>query len=152
MQNEATHSAQTMFPGLMPREIAELGQERLNSLVETQKQFLGRLDEMNKTWLTRTEAMAKHVSELAEKLASSRSVSDTSAAYQQWVSRRLDVFLDDSRRFFGESQKFMDATARLLNPNGEQSANGSANSNDMPASEAEAGDPEPQRQRREKRS
>jgi hypothetical protein len=122
MQDDAKRSGNLLFPEIVPADLAALGRDRIKAMMETQKEFLGTLEEMNRSWLSRTDTLTKLIAELSENLSKARSVPETTDAYQHFGKRRMEVFLEDSRRFFDNSQKFMEATVRLLDqssPNGE---------------------------------
>jgi len=99
----------------------QIGTERFASLLEMQKELLGTFEEIRREQLARTMEEASFVAELAAKVTSARSVPDIIAIYQEWITRHMTMFAEDSRRFMDDSQKVANITARLLS-NGEGGA------------------------------
>jgi hypothetical protein len=138
MQDDAKRSGNLLFPEIVPAELAALGRERIKAMMETQKEFVSTLEEMNRTWLSRTDTLTKLIAELTENLSKARSVPETTDAYQQWGKRRMEVLLEDSRRFFDNSQKFMEATVRLLDQSSPNDENRLADEKPAEAADADA--------------
>ena len=99
---------------LMPTEFVDMGKKRIDELVNTQTEFLEKLQEMNRQWLDRAQAEANLASEFASKLTAARSVPEAMAAYQEWASRRFEMMTEDGKHLFADAQKFMEAATRLL--------------------------------------
>jgi hypothetical protein len=98
----------------MSMEIGETGKKSVQAIVEIQKEIFDNLERMNRDWFVRAREEANAACELATKMATVRSVPDTAGIYQQWMTRRMEMFSEDSQRYFADSQKFMQSTARLL--------------------------------------
>jgi len=104
------------FPGLnyVPAELAEIGKKRMAALVEIQKELFNTLESMNQAWFDRARSEATLATELVTRLTSARSVPETANAYQECLTKRMDLIADDSRRMFADGQKIMHMGARLL--------------------------------------
>jgi hypothetical protein len=140
MQDDAKRSDNLLFPDIVPADLAALGRDRIKAMMETQKEFLGTLEEMNRSWLSRTDTLTKLIAELSENLSKARSVPETTDAYQHFGKRRMEVFLEDSRRFFDTSQKFMEATVRLLDQSSPTAEGLAAEEKTAEAADADAGE------------
>ena len=101
-------------PNLMPTEFAEMGKKRIEELVNSQTEFLEKLQEMNCQWLDRAQSETNLASEFASKLTAARSIPEAMAAYQEWASRRFEMMAEDGKHLFADAQKFMEAATRLL--------------------------------------
>jgi hypothetical protein len=69
---------------------------------------------MNRQRVDRFQAEANLASDLTAKLAAARSVPDAIAAYRIWGSRRLEMMAEDTKHLWDDTQKFVQAGARLL--------------------------------------
>ena len=116
-ESHAERTEKSSLPNLMPTEFAELGKKRIEEFVNTQKELVEKLQEMNRQWFDRAQAEANLASELASKLTAARSIPDAMAAYQEWASRRFEIMAEDGKHLLADIQKFMEATTHLL-PNG----------------------------------
>ncbi len=116
-ESHAERTEKSSLPNLMPTEFAELGKKRIEEFVNTQKELVEKLQEMNRHWFDRAQAEANLASELASKLTATRSIPDAMAAYQEWASRRFEIMAEDGKHLLADIQKFMEATTHLL-PNG----------------------------------
>jgi hypothetical protein len=107
-------SANRAMPTLIPTELAKMAGRGAESIVQMQKDMFDTLAEMNQRWLGRTTAEANLASELGAKLAAARSVPESAEACQRWMAQRMKLAAEDGQRFATDSQKFMEATARLF--------------------------------------
>ncbi len=107
----------SLSPNPMPTEFAEMGKKRVEEFVNAQTELVQKLQEMNRQWFDRAQSEANLASELASKLTAARSIPDAMAAYQQWTSRRFEMMAEDGKHLLADTQKLMEAAARLL-PNG----------------------------------
>jgi hypothetical protein len=98
-------------PGVPPLDAAAHG---LDAIAKMQKDFIGNLEGMSQAWLSHTQATANLVNDLITQLWKSRSAPETMTAYQQFLSRRMEMMVEESRRFFATSEKFLDAGAKML--------------------------------------
>jgi hypothetical protein len=46
--------------------------------------------------------------------AAANSFPEVMMAYQEWMSRRMERFAEDSRRFWADAQKLMEASTRMV--------------------------------------
>jgi hypothetical protein len=113
-ESHAERTEKSSLPNLMPTEFAELGKKRIGEFVNTQKELVEKLQEMNRQWFDRAQAEANLASELASKLTAARSIPDAMAAYQEWASRRFEMMAEDGKHLLADTQKFMEAATHLL--------------------------------------
>ena len=111
-------SAKAGVPGLEPAQFAEIGQKQVEALTGMQQELLNAFQDMSREWAARIKAETDLASEFASKLSAARSAPDTAQIAQEWLSRRMDLFAEDSRRFVADSQKFMAAATRMLSGGG----------------------------------
>ena len=116
-ESHAERTEKSSLPNLMPTEFAKLGKKRIEEFVNTQKELVEKLQEMNRQWFDRAQVEANLASELASKLTAARSIPDAMAAYQEWASRRFEIMAEDGKHLLADIQKFMEAATHLL-PNG----------------------------------
>jgi Phasin protein len=80
--------------------------------------FIKMWEEIRDEWLARMKSETDLATELMERLRSSGSFPDAMSAYQEWMSRRMERFAEDSRRFWADAQKIMEASARMVSQPG----------------------------------
>ena len=107
-------SAKFATPNINPAQFAEMGQKQVDAMVDMQKELIGVFEEVNREWTVRAQAEAELATEFAGKLSAARSGPDMATIYQEWLTRRMEMFSEDSRRAMADSQKFMAAATRLL--------------------------------------
>jgi hypothetical protein len=113
-QKEQRTSAKSAMPNLEPTQLAEMGKKQVEAMVDMQQELINAIEEVNRVCAARVKAETDLATEFASKLSAARSIPDTAAIYQEWLTRRMELFAEDSRRFAADTQKFMAASARLL--------------------------------------
>ena len=114
MAYDADKSTRSSAPGFGPGAFGEMGKKQFEAAVEMQKEFLDTMEEINRAWLTRAQSEVALASELAGKLATSRSIPDAATACQECMSRQMEMLAEDSRRMLADGEKLMRAGARLF--------------------------------------
>jgi Phasin protein len=115
---EQRTSAKPAVPNLDPAQFVEMGQRQVDAMIKMQKELMKAIEEANSEWAVRVKAETELTTEFAGKLTAARSIPEMATICQEWISRRMEIFADDSRRFVADSQKFMATTARLLSSGG----------------------------------
>ncbi len=92
--------------------------QQAQSVFTTQRELLDSLEQMNAHWFARAKSETELASALAGKLASARSVPDATDVYRDWLSRRMQRYVDDTNHVFLDVQKFIEAGARLMQNGG----------------------------------
>jgi DNA repair ATPase RecN len=88
--------------------------KRVETVKEVQKQLLDTFEQLNRQQLTRGKQEMEFASEFAGEITSARSVPDVMNAYQNWISKRMALYMEDSRKLFDDSQRFLNTTMKLL--------------------------------------
>jgi hypothetical protein len=102
--------ASTIDPG----GFAKMGGRQAENFMDVQKEFQALIEQANRDWLARAEKERALASELATKLTAAKSLPDVAKEYQEWMTRRMELMVEDSQKFFADSQKFMNSTVRLM--------------------------------------
>ena len=80
---------------------------------EAQEQLLDTFQKFSQQLLVRTKQEMELASEFAEKITSARfSVPDIMNAYQNWISKRMALYVEDGRRLFEDSQKTLNTAMK----------------------------------------
>jgi hypothetical protein len=95
-------------------EMAEMGKKRIESFVDAQRELLNQVQETNREWFDRLQSEAKVASDFANKVIGARSVPDAMTTCQEWANWQLETTAEDTKRFFADGQKFIEAGTRLL--------------------------------------
>jgi hypothetical protein len=97
-----------------PMSMSEMGKERTEAALRMQKELLDAYEEASRAWLARVKSEVDLWSDLASKLAATRSVPEALQAYQECVAQRMQMAAEDGRRLSEESQKIASAITRSL--------------------------------------
>ena len=89
------------------------GQQGVKEAAALQKEFFDAYEQSSRAWLARAQSEAALWSDLAAKLASTRSVSDAIEAYTKCVSQQMQMTAEDGQRLVNDCQQF---TQRLTKP------------------------------------
>jgi hypothetical protein len=116
-QKEAPTGKASPFNSGAP-EIAAMVTKGLEQFAEAQSEFMENIRQANQKCLDRMQSEAALAAEFVSKLTASHSVTDTTAACQDWGKRRAELFAEDGKRLMADSQKFMEKAARLLSSGG----------------------------------
>jgi hypothetical protein len=114
-QTESTATRESS--NFTPPEFAAMGKKRLEDLAATQKEFVDELQRINRAWLDRVQFEARLATELATKLSAAHSVPETATAYQEWVSRHMEMATNDIKRMLADGQKFLETGAHIVSDN-----------------------------------
>ncbi|HET7447388.1 MAG TPA: hypothetical protein VFJ49_05680, partial [Methyloceanibacter sp.] len=67
--------------------------------------FIKVWEEIRDEWLSRMKSEADQTAEVMEKIRTAVSLSEATAAYQEWMSRRMERVAEDNRRLQIDAQK-----------------------------------------------
>jgi hypothetical protein len=112
MATEGTSKAQPS--PFDPAELAKLGQKQAAALTDVQKELYTLVEQANRDWITRTETERELAAQFTARLSAARSLPDAAQIYQEWMTKRMEMLAEDSRKFFADSQKLIQSSARLL--------------------------------------
>lgn len=96
------------------RDFAAMGKQRFEEIAKVQSELFDAVQEANKKWLDRLQSETALASDITSKLAASRSISDTTAACQEWAKRRMELLTEDGKQLMTDSQKLVERTTKLL--------------------------------------
>lgn len=98
-------------------EILEFGKTQSERTLNLQGNLLDMCAHSQRAWLARAQQEMELWSELASRLAGSRSLPEAMGAYQECLSQRMQMAMDDGQRLFGEFQGITSEIASSA-PNG----------------------------------
>lgn len=91
-----------------------MGAERAEAALSLQKELLEAYEEAGRAWLARVQSEVTLWSELASKLAATRSVPEAIEAYSKSVSQRMQMTAEDGQRLFNECQQITQKITKSL--------------------------------------
>jgi phasin protein len=98
MTAKATESS-TPFP--------KFGKEQTEAMLGVQKELLEACEQASRAWLARIKSEVDLWSELATKLAATRSAPEALGAYQECLAQRMQMAAEDWRGLSDDCQKVM---------------------------------------------
>ena len=113
MSYDIHKSTYSSAPGFVPG-LGEMGRRSFAAAAEVQDTLFDTVQDMNGTWLAHAQSEIDLASELLEELTAARSIPDVAAAWQQCMSRRMDMVADDVGRIFAHGEKLLRAGARVF--------------------------------------
>jgi predicted phage tail protein len=116
MASKATTDTSTSATARGPEQMLQFGKERTEAMIHVQQELLDAYQQASKAWVDRVQSEVKFWSELAGKLAASRSVPEGMETCSESIAHRLQMAAEDGRRLFEDGQKMIAAvTASLTN-------------------------------------
>lgn len=97
-------------------ELSEITKRQFDAAVAVQGELLDQVQGMSQAWFGRAQSELDLFSEIATKFASARSLPEAAAVGQEWMSKRLALAIEDSRRSAANCQKLAQTSARLFTP------------------------------------
>ena len=79
----------------------------VETVKEVQKQLLDTFEQFNRQQGARVKQEMELASEFAGKITSARSVPDAMNAYQNWISKRMALYVEDSQRVINTTMKLL---------------------------------------------
>src|SRR5258708_31713895 len=120
-----TGSATSAKPlSAFPVDLVGMGKKRLQALFDAQSKLVDTLPALSREWISRAQAERELSSELLAKLTAARTLPESARAYQEWLSRRIDMFADETRMLLADTQKLVEVGARLFAIDGSGNGNG----------------------------
>ena len=83
------------------------GKEQTEAMLGVQKELLDVCEQASRAWLARVESEVELWSELATKLAGTRSAPEALGAYQECITQRMQMAAEDWRHLSDDCQKVM---------------------------------------------
>ena len=81
--------------------------KRVEAVKEVQTQLLDTFEQFNLQQLARGKQEMAFASEFAGEITSARSVPDVMNAYQNWISKRMALYIEDSQRVLNTAMKLL---------------------------------------------
>ena len=88
--------------------------KRVEAVKEVQTQLLNTFEQFNLQQLARGKQEMEFASDFAGEISSARSVPDVMNAYQNWISKRMALYVEDGRKLFEDSQRVLNTTMKLF--------------------------------------
>jgi hypothetical protein len=131
---QQTGSATTPLSSF-PVDLVDMGKKHLQALFDAQSKLVDALPALSREWISCAQAERELSSELLTKLTAARTLPESARAYQEWLSRRIDMFADETRMLLADTQKLVDVGAQLFAIDAPASGNGAAPPEPRPAAE-----------------
>jgi Phasin protein len=106
--------AQPTASDALSASFAEAGKKRVADMFKLQAEFSKFLQEANQNWFAHLKSETSAASQFAAELAAARSLPETAKAWEQWATRRMELFTAESKELFAEAEKFMATGARMF--------------------------------------
>jgi Phasin protein len=81
--------------------------KRVEAVKEVQTQLLNTFEQFNLQQLARGKQEMEFASDFAGEISSARSVPDVMNAYQNWISKRMALYIEDSQRVLNTAMKLL---------------------------------------------
>jgi hypothetical protein len=94
--------------------LLKLGREQTEATFKIQKDVLEAYEEASRAWLARVQSEVDLWSQLATKLATTRSIPEALGAYQESVAQRMQMAAEDGKRLSDECREIMGKIAGSL--------------------------------------
>jgi Phasin protein len=99
---------------MMRPEILDMARQKIESLLEVQKEMVHTLESINQDVFNRAKKEAELTAEFITKLTAARSVPDATTTYHEWASREMELLAADGRQLIVNGEKIMQASRRLF--------------------------------------
>jgi hypothetical protein len=109
MNDKATGHADAGGFGAGAAQMLQFGKDRGETMLKVHKEVLEAYQEAGQAWVNRVKSEVEFWSELANKLATSRSVPEGLETYRDGIAHRMQMAAEDGHRMYEESQKLIAA-------------------------------------------
>ena len=113
MANQSTTDGPAI-PAAGPDTFLRLGREQTEATFKIQKDVLEAYEEASRAWLGRVQSEVELWSQLAGRLAATRSIPEALEAYQESVAQRMQMAAEDGKRMSAECREIMNRVAGSL--------------------------------------
>ena len=90
----------------LPGYLAGITRQNIETLAAIQKQLLNVLNKGNHEWVTFLNEEAELASNLSKKMTTAKSIPDATAAYQELISRQMELMTQQAKIIFENTQEF----------------------------------------------
>jgi hypothetical protein len=98
----------------MTPDITQIGKQNFDMFAAIQKQALDALAKANQEWIDCAKQEAALTSTLAQKVTTSKSVPEATAACQEWVSQQIELLSRQARKTIDATQGFTKACTQIV--------------------------------------
>jgi len=99
---------------LIPPAFITMGRQQIHECVKAHSELVDRFQEVNQNWLDHLRSEADLSTEFASKMTAARSIPDVAALLLEWNKRHMEMAKVDAKHVLADTQKIMEAGARLL--------------------------------------
>jgi hypothetical protein len=82
------------------------------------------MPDINKRWMDRMQSEAALAAQFTAKLAAVHSVPDAASAWEEWITRRMEMATEDAKLLLADSQRISEAATAFLSSGFKAGANG----------------------------
>ena len=101
----------------VPEAFGSLGKKQYETALAMQRELLDTFEQINHAWFARAQSEIDLAAEFLGKVAETRSIPGVATAYQECISKQLEMFSEDSRRVLADGEKLLRAGTRHLAEN-----------------------------------
>jgi hypothetical protein len=112
MASQSTDGPAAAVPGADT--LLKLGREQTEATFKIQKDVLEAYEEASRAWLARVQSEVELWSQLATRLAATRSIPEALGAYQELVAQRMQMAAEDGKRLSDDCREIMGKIAGSL--------------------------------------
>ena len=98
----------------VPEHLADITRQNIETLAAIQKQLLDVLNKANHEWVTFLNEEAELASNLSKKMTTAKSIPDATAAFQELISRQMELMTRQARIIFENTQEFMKTCMQVI--------------------------------------
>jgi hypothetical protein len=99
---------------LLADDVMEVGQRRMEEMMEAQKQITACCEQTVRGWADRMKQEFDLASDLTTKLGTSKTIPDSVHIYQEWLGRRMKLFAEEGQEIMSDFQKLLNASTRAM--------------------------------------
>jgi hypothetical protein len=99
-------------------DVMEIGQKRIEAMMEAQKQITACCEQTLRGWNDRMKLEFDLASDLTTKLGASKSIPESMHVYQEWLGRRMKLFAEEGQDIMTDFQNLLNASTRSMSGTG----------------------------------
>ena len=101
------------LPNVIGNDVAALARRQADAMADMQREFCEQIERTNRDLIARMDLERSLASDLLGRLSSAHALPDIATAYQTWLTRRMELLAEDSKRLLAASQEFMKLTTQF---------------------------------------
>ena len=90
----------------VPEQLSDITRQNIETLAAIQKQLLDVLNKANREWVAFLNEEVELASNLSKKMTTAKSIPDATAAYQELISRQMELMTQQAKIIFENTQEF----------------------------------------------